>query len=99
MKNIPKESTHMPAKYKGERIMFDISSVQVTSHGGNKFWLLIMDEFTGFCWSYFLRQKSDLSNQMIDWVKAFNIKFNTKVKHLNVTIQVKIDILWMKSKR
>jgi hypothetical protein len=68
--NIPKEATSKATKL-GERISFDISSVNVNSHGGNKFWLLIIDEFTSYCWSIFLKRKSDLSQAMMDWTNNF----------------------------
>jgi hypothetical protein len=44
-----------------QRICFDISSVKERSQGGNKFWLLILDEFSNYSWSFFTQQKSDLS--------------------------------------
>jgi hypothetical protein len=53
IKNIPKVTTHIVATEIGERIMFDISSVKVPSMGGNQFWLLVMDEFSGYLWSFF----------------------------------------------
>jgi hypothetical protein len=34
------------ATMKGGRIFMDISSINVKSKGGNKFWLLLQDEFT-----------------------------------------------------
>jgi hypothetical protein len=82
IKNIPKETTHKLATHPGGRIMFDISSVQAISHAGNKFWLLIMDEFTGYCWSYFLRFKSDLVYEMVEWIKRFQREHNHLVKFI-----------------
>ena len=67
-------------KYKGQRIMFDISSIRAISQGGNKFWLLIMDEFTNYCWSYFLRNKNDLSEILIEWILNFNDQYKKQVK-------------------
>jgi hypothetical protein len=34
------------ATMKGVRIFMEISSINVKSEGGNKFWLLLQDEFT-----------------------------------------------------
>ena len=53
----------------GERICFDISSVQQKSYGGSKFWLLIVDQCTDMSWSYFLKRKSDLATTMIKFIK------------------------------
>lgn len=49
----------------GERLSFDVSSVKKISLGGSKFWLLIVDEATDVCWSFFLMRKSDLSENML----------------------------------
>jgi hypothetical protein len=37
----------------GERRYVDISSIQGASFGGAKFWALAVDEYLGYCWSYF----------------------------------------------
>ena len=52
-KSIPEEKR---SKKPGERLMFDVSSIKRKSFGGAKFWLLIMDDATGFIWSYFIRR-------------------------------------------
>jgi transposase InsO family protein len=58
--------------------VFDISSVKVPSTGGNKYWLLVMDEYSGFLWSYFFRYRDDLTATMTDFVKQFPRKFDNK---------------------
>ena len=40
--------------------MFDVSSIKGTSFVGAKFWLLVMDDATGFIWSYFIKKKSEV---------------------------------------
>jgi hypothetical protein len=40
----------------GERLCIDISSIKSTSFGGKKFWLLVVDEATGYKWSFFLKR-------------------------------------------
>jgi hypothetical protein len=49
------------ATMKVGRIFMDISSINVKSKGGNKFWLLLQDAFTSCIWSFFLKQKSDVT--------------------------------------
>ena len=78
--NIAKETITNLAQAPGDRISFDISSVQATSQGGNKFWLLIMDEYTKYCWSYFMKHKSDLPNVMMRWLHQFQRAFGRFVK-------------------
>jgi hypothetical protein len=33
-------------------------------HGGFKFWALIVDNYTDFCWRIFLKNKSELKDKM-----------------------------------
>ena len=68
-----------PATKKGERIFMDISSINVKSKGGNKFWLLLQDEFTDCIWSFFMKKKSDLTSFVWKWLK--------KCKQDGITIQ------------
>ena len=82
----------------GERISFDISSIKHISLGGAKYWLLIQDEYTGYIWSYFLSSRTETSNTLITWVKLFQKKFNTTVKHIrcdnageNLTVQQEME--------
>jgi hypothetical protein len=42
----------------------DITSVKDLSYGGSKFWALIVDNYTDFSWSIFLKSKSDLKNKI-----------------------------------
>ena len=44
----------------GERVYLDISSIRDESYGGSRFWCLLVDDYTDFCWSIFLKNKSDL---------------------------------------
>jgi hypothetical protein len=46
-----------------------ISSINVKSKGGNKFWLLLQDEFTDCVWSFFLKKKSDLTHNVSNWLQ------------------------------
>ena len=59
------ESSTVP----GERIFMDITSVKVTSYGGNRFWLVVVDDATGMTWSVFLKRKSDLGNKMVNFLQ------------------------------
>jgi hypothetical protein len=49
----------------GEGLYLDISSIKDTSYGGSKFWALIVDDYTDYCWSIFLKNKSELKEQML----------------------------------
>ena len=59
--NIPKSiSEEKRSKKLGKRLMFDISSMTVRIFGGAKFWLLVMNDDTGFIWSYFIKKNRSL---------------------------------------
>jgi hypothetical protein len=76
VKKISESSSKIP----GERLFIDISSIQAESFGGSKYWLLILDDFTGVSWSYFLKKKSDLSERVMELLKDLKSKHNIKVK-------------------
>ena len=52
----------------GERLSFDISS---PSLGGEKHWILVVEDSTDFAWSYFYK-KIRIKNVMMSLVKEFN---------------------------
>ena len=61
----------------GEKLWMDVSSTKHTSYGGAKFWFLIVDDKTDYCWSYFLKKKNELSEKLENLVmklKSFGIK-------------------------
>jgi hypothetical protein len=49
MKNIHKEARRIATK-KGERLLTDLSWIKTASFAHNRYWSLIMDEFTHFLW-------------------------------------------------
>ena len=57
----------------GERLYLDISSIKEKSFGGAKFWVLIVDDYTDFCWSLFLKSKSELKSKMMDLLTDLKI--------------------------
>jgi hypothetical protein len=58
MKNNPKEARTIATK-KGERQLIDLSWIKTASFAHNRYWLLIMDEYAHFLWSYFLKSKEE----------------------------------------
>jgi hypothetical protein len=62
-KNINKQwpdSSNLP----GERLYIDISSIKERSFGGAKFWALIVDDYSDYCWSFVMKNKSDLQTRI-----------------------------------
>ncbi len=52
-----------------ERLFVDISSTQHTSYGKLKFWLLVVDDATDYCWSFFLKSKDKTAKTMTNLIK------------------------------
>jgi hypothetical protein len=57
-----------PAKRSGERIHYDLFSFDVLDRDGCKYCLVIIDEFSGFLFVYFLRKKSELESYLISFI-------------------------------
>ena len=73
--NIPKEIPEASkCKVVGEKLHFDISSIKARSFGGAKYWLLVLDEATGYIFSFFLRRKKDTAQTIIRLVKHLRSK-------------------------
>ena len=68
----------------GERISIDISSPKPTSIGGKKHWLLAVDDYSDFSWSYFLKKKSELKDHIIGLIKELKAKHGISVKTIRL---------------
>ena len=56
----------------GERIYIDVSYFNHSSIAGNKYWLLIVDDATDMTWSFFMKNKSDLPERLVNFI--YNMK-------------------------
>jgi len=66
----------------GERLGFDISSIKDLSLGGSKFWLLVVDESSDMCWSFFLKGKGETHVKIHGLICELRDRFNKMVKFL-----------------
>jgi hypothetical protein len=48
----------------GERLYIDISSIKERIFGVAKFWALIVDDYSDYCWSFVMKNKSDLKTRI-----------------------------------
>jgi hypothetical protein len=48
------------SNFPGERLYVDVNSIKERSFGGAKFWALIVDDYTDYCWSFVMKNKSDI---------------------------------------
>jgi hypothetical protein len=57
----------------------DISSTKASSFGGAKFWLLVVDHFTDYCWSAFLLQKSHFADRVLGFIRSLTINTDVNI--------------------
>jgi hypothetical protein len=62
----------------GERVYLDISSIRDESNGSSCFWALLVDDYSDYCWSIFLKNKSDLKS------KIMTLLNDLKISEINV---------------
>jgi hypothetical protein len=62
----------------GERVYLDMSSIRDESYGGSCFWVLLIDDYSDYCWSIFLKNKSDLKS------KIMTLLTDLKIAEINV---------------
>ena len=55
--NIPKKKMKKLPTRPGYRVFIDICSFKQVSRGGNRHWLIVVDEFSDCCHNFFLEQK------------------------------------------
>ena len=81
-----------PSKSIGDRLYIDSSWINVPSGGGNKYWFLIVDELSGYCWARFGRHKYDIVDEIIevifkinnDGYKVKTIRLDNAGEHMNL---------------
>ena len=70
----------------GERLFFNISSPSTLTFGRKCHWLLFINDCSDYCWSFFLKEKSDLAQTMSGLVNnrynAFAATMLGKIKPL-----------------
>jgi hypothetical protein len=64
----------------GERVYLDISSIRDKRYGGTCFWVLIVDDYTDYCRSIFLKTKGNLK------VKVMTLSTDLKIAGVKVKI-------------
>jgi hypothetical protein len=70
------KTTQMKANKKGERLFLDISGPYKMSIIGNKFWVLVVDDFTRKAWSFFVTNKNEakkVTAQLIGVLKGARV--------------------------
>ena len=78
-----KKIKKMPTK-PGYRAFIDISSFKQASRGGNRHWLIVVDEFSDYTHSFFLNKKSDQIKILPMWIKGIAKKHRIEIKRIRL---------------
>ena len=62
----------------------DIMSSKYASPGGSKYWCLAVDEATHMKFSMFLKQKSDMKEKLVTFLKELRHTYDIKVQHIRI---------------
>ena len=72
--NIPKKKMKKRSPRPGYRVFMEICSFKQVSRGGNRHWLIVVDEFSDCTHSFFLNRKSDQIKLIKMWIKGLSEK-------------------------
>lgn len=78
-KNMAKQITNVVTEA-GTMMSSDMSSVAGSSFGGSKYWILIVDYATKMKWSFFVKQKSEQAQTLLNFVKELKANHNINIK-------------------
>ena len=83
-RNIPKKKIKKLPTRPGYRVFMDIYSFKQVSKGGNRHWLVVVDEFSDYTHSFFLKRKSDQIQMMLIWIRTLSKKHNIEIKRIRL---------------
>ena len=62
----------------------DICSFKQVSRGGNRHWLIVVDEFSHYTHSVFLKRKNDQIQGLLIWIRILSKKHNSEIKRIRL---------------
>ena len=83
-RNIAKKKIRKLPTRPGYRVFMDIFSFKQVSRGGNRHWLIVVDEFSDCTHSFFLKRKSDQIQIMLIWIRSLSKKHNIEIKRIRL---------------
>ena len=78
--NVPKKKMKKVPTRPGYRVFIDISFFKQDSRGGNRHWLIAVDEFSDCSHSFFMRKKSDQIKMIQMWIRGLSRKYEIEIK-------------------
>ena len=83
-RNVPKKKRKKLPTRPGYRVFIDICSFKQVSRGGNRNWLIVVDEFSDCTHSFFLKRKTDQIQTIHIWIKGLSKKYNIEIKRIRL---------------
>ena len=83
-RNIPKKKMKKLPTKPGYRVIMDICSFKQVSRGGNRHWLIVLDEFSDYTHSFFLKRKNDQIQVMLIWIRILSKKHHIEIKKIRL---------------
>ena len=83
-RNVQKKKIKKMPTRPGYRVFIDISSFKQVSRGGNKHWLIMVDEFSDYTHIFFLKKKSDQIKILHMWIKGIAKKHRIEIKRIRL---------------
>ena len=89
--NISKKTMKKLPTRPGYRVFMDICSFKQVSRGGNRHWLIVVDEFSDCTPRVFLNRKSDQIKIIQMWIKGLskNIELGSRGSDLTTVVKIK----------
>ena len=82
--NVPKKKMKKVPTRPGYRVFIDISSFKQVSRGGNRHWLITLDEFSDCSHSFFMSKKSDQIKMIPMRIKQMSRKYGNEIKRIRL---------------
>ena len=82
--NISKNKMKKLPTRPGYRVFMDICSFKQVSRGGNRHWLIVVDEFSDCTHSLFLNRKSDQIKIIPMWIKGLSKQYGIEIKRIRL---------------
>ena len=83
-RNVPKKKMKKLPTRPGYRVFIDICSFKQVSRGGNRHWLIVVDEFSDCTHSFFLNKKSDQIKIIPMWIRGLSKTYNIEIKRIRL---------------
>ena len=82
--NVPKKKEKQVPSIPGYRMFIDISSFKHESMVGKRNWLIVVDEFSDYSHSFFLKRMSDQIELFPTWIKELKAKYGIDIKYVRL---------------